>query len=230
MVKAIVFDLGGTLMEYSGMPLNWSDYYITGFEKVNETLELNLSENELYKAVEILKSYNPRISKRENEIEPKIIFSDAIVNWKNKPDVNKVIDIFFEGLDLKANIYDYTVVLLKKCKSAGYKIACLTDLPNGMPDNLFKCAIKEIIEYFDLYVSSQSCGVRKPNKSGLKSIASIFNISESDILYIGDEEKDFLTAKNAGCGFIYIEDFLKYEDSSRNVNFDFSIIPTERGG
>ena len=25
--KAIVFDLGGTLMEYEGMPLDWSDYY-----------------------------------------------------------------------------------------------------------------------------------------------------------------------------------------------------------
>jgi putative hydrolase of the HAD superfamily len=24
--KAIVFDLGGTLMEYEGMPLDWSDY------------------------------------------------------------------------------------------------------------------------------------------------------------------------------------------------------------
>ena len=32
MPKAIVFDLGGTLMEFAGMPLNWSDYYIGGFE------------------------------------------------------------------------------------------------------------------------------------------------------------------------------------------------------
>lgn len=47
MLKAIVFDLGGTLMEYAGMPLNWSDFYIGGFEKLNEILKLNLSENEL---------------------------------------------------------------------------------------------------------------------------------------------------------------------------------------
>ena len=43
MSKAIVFDLGGTLMEYVGMPLNWSDYYICGFEKLNEIMKLNLS-------------------------------------------------------------------------------------------------------------------------------------------------------------------------------------------
>lgn len=78
MAKAIVFDLGGTLMEYVGMPLNWSDYYICGFEKLNEILELNLSEKELQEAVNTLKSYNPRISKREYEIKPEDIFNDVI--------------------------------------------------------------------------------------------------------------------------------------------------------
>lgn len=43
MPKAIVFDLGGTLMEYTGMPQNWSDYYYNGFEKLNEILKLHLS-------------------------------------------------------------------------------------------------------------------------------------------------------------------------------------------
>ena len=28
--KIVVFDLGGTLMEYEGMPLNWNDYYYQG--------------------------------------------------------------------------------------------------------------------------------------------------------------------------------------------------------
>ncbi len=208
MVKALVFDLGGTLMEYRGMPLNWSDYYIIGFERVNETLGLNLSERELQEAAAILTSYNPRISRRQNEIEPTVMFSNVIANWKNKPKVNEVITIFFEGLSLKADIYDYSAELLKKCKNAGYKIACLTDLPNGMPDNLFKAAIAEIIDYFDLYVSSQSCGVRKPDSGGLSQIARIFHISESEILFIGDEEKDLLTAQNAGCDFIYMKDFL----------------------
>lgn len=56
MSKSIVFDLGGTLMEYEGMPLNWSDYYIHGFEKINEILRLNLSENDLQESANKLKS------------------------------------------------------------------------------------------------------------------------------------------------------------------------------
>ena len=80
MQKVIVFDLGGTLMEYKGMPLNWCDYYYKGFGKVKDTYGLELSEIELQKAAEILKSYNPRISGRELEIAPEIIFSECIAN------------------------------------------------------------------------------------------------------------------------------------------------------
>jgi putative hydrolase of the HAD superfamily len=69
-------------------------------------------------------------------------------------------------------------------------------------------AIQEIIMCLDLYVSSQSCGVRKPNKGGLCEIARIFDVSKSDILFVGDENKDYMTAQNMGCDFAYIKDFL----------------------
>ena len=108
MTKSIVFDLGGTLMEFAGMPLNWSDHYIGGFEKLNETLKLNLSENDLQASANKLKSYNPRTSKREYEIKPEVIFNDIIADWGEKPDTDKVIKIFFESLHLKANIYEYS--------------------------------------------------------------------------------------------------------------------------
>lgn len=211
MTRSIVFDLGGTLMEYTGMPLNWSDYYIFGFERLNKILKLNLSERDLQESARKLKSYNPRTSKREYEIEPEAVFNDVISNWKEKPNISKVIESFFEGLRLKAAIYEYSIELLKKCRNRGLKTACLTDLPNGMPDYIFKPAIEEILPYFDLYVSSQICGVRKPNKGGICYIADVFKIQEAEILFVGDEEKDFLTALNAGCDFAYIKDFLKNE-------------------
>ena len=195
-------------MEYKGMPLNWCDYYYKGFEQVKDTYGLELSEMELQESVEILKSYNPRISGRELEIAPEIIFRESVANWKNKPNIENVIDVFFKGLNLSAEVFDFSVDLLQKCKSQGCKIACLTDLPNGMPDSMFKKAIAEIIDLFDLYVSSQSCGVRKPNKEGLLLIARTFDVDVSELLFIGDEEKDYMTALNAGYNFMYISDFI----------------------
>lgn len=158
-----------------------------------------------------MKSYNPRIHHREYEIAPEIIFTDAISGWKTKPDICRVIEIFFEGLKSRGNVYCYSIELLKKCKKAGLKTACLTDLPNGMPDSIFKPTINSLLPYFDLYVSSQICGVRKPNKGGICYIANEFEIHPAEILLVGDEKKDFLTAHNAGCDFAYINDFIATE-------------------
>ena len=54
MIKAVVFDLGGTLMEYKGMPLNWGEYYYRGFQNVNQLNELRLTEEEILKATNII--------------------------------------------------------------------------------------------------------------------------------------------------------------------------------
>ena len=132
--KAIVFDLGGTLMEYEGMPLNWSDYYYQGFKKINDNLGLELSDADIDKSAEILKSYNPRNKYREYEIMPVVLFDEAMAGWNNVPDIRDAIEVFFSGIGLKAKVFDYSKKLIAICKKHGIKVACLTDLPNGMPE------------------------------------------------------------------------------------------------
>lgn len=44
MAKVLVFDLGGTLMEYKGMPDSWIDYYKQGFETINSYYHCGVSE------------------------------------------------------------------------------------------------------------------------------------------------------------------------------------------
>lgn len=202
----VVFDLGGTLMEFRGMPSVWIDYYQTGFEQINEKFHLALTEEEINQSVEILKFYNPRINYRETEISPLELFKYATNHWDKKPDLQKLIECFFDGLHLEPVIYDFSFDLLEKYRSDGYSIACLTDLPCGMPDYLFKKALEGLLDKFDLYVSSQSCGYRKPNRFGLDYIADHFNVDVTELLFIGDEEKDKQTAKNAACKFKYIGD------------------------
>lgn len=58
-MKVIVFDIGGTLMEYKNMPLSWLDFYKDGFRYVCNKLSLNIIENDIDKSFEVLKSYNP---------------------------------------------------------------------------------------------------------------------------------------------------------------------------
>lgn len=208
MTKAFAFDLGGTLMEYKGMPLNWDEYYYRGFQNVNQLNELSLAEEDILNATKVLKEYNPRNCGREYEVAPEIIFEEATAGWKEKTSIGKIIDDFFSGMSLEACIFDYSAGIIKECKKKGLIVSCLTDLPNGMPDKMFRKSIITIDSLFDLYVSSQICGARKPNKKGLEYIADYFGIDVSDILFVGDEKKDENTALNAGCKFMYIEEYL----------------------
>ncbi len=198
-IKAIVFDLGGTLMEYVGMPHTWSDYYIHGFNSVNKTLNLGLTENQIDESTNILKKFNPRHYPRENEISAAQIFDAATKHWNKQIDINEIIKLFFTGLNLKTKIYDDSIIILSKLSSKAYKLAALTNLPSAMPDSVFVPEVLPIIQNIDLYISSEVCGFRKPHPKGLHIICEKFNMSPDDLLFIGDEKIDVFTAKNFGC-------------------------------
>lgn len=205
--KAIVFDMGGTLMEYEGMPMNWSGFYRSGFEKVSELNGLKIPDEEIERACEVMSSFNPRISGRLVEIAPEVIFRKAMESWDEMPPVEKVVYDFFSGMELKPRIFEYTHALLDGCRKQGMKIACLTDLPTGMPDAMFRSAVEDIVEALDLYVSSSTCGFRKPSRETLEYVSDRLGVGLDEILFVGDEEKDQQTAENAGCDFMYIYDF-----------------------
>ncbi len=203
--KVIVFDLGGTLMEYVGMPHSWVGYYRSGFDYVNRELKLNLSDVDISKAVQVLTDYNPRVNPREIEYSSEFLFKRATVHISFNAPLKKFIDTFFSGLTLKSKIYDDTFEVIEKLKAKGYKIAGLTNLPSSMPDRLFVKDIKEVLIVLDLYVSSETCGFRKPNPRGLHFICNKLGVKTSDLIFVGDEKLDIETSKRMGCDSIYID-------------------------
>ena len=204
-MKAIVFDVGRTLMEYKNMPNVWTDFYQSSFEYVSRELDLNISDTDIEKSIEILRSYNPKIKYREIDYSPEVIFSKATAHWNCDFSVDDVINSFYSSLKLTPYTYEETIPVLKKLKANGYIIAVLTDVATGMPDELHKSYFTELLPYFDVYVSSISCGYRKPNPKGLQDIAEHFGITSDEMIFIGDEEKDILTAKRFGCKSVLID-------------------------
>lgn len=223
-MKVIVFDIGGTLMEYKNMPLSWLDFYKDGFRYVCSELSLNITENDIDKSFEVLKSYNPRINPREVDVTPEVIFSEATAHWQGAFTLSDVINKFYESMNLTANIYPETLDFLDKLKAEGYIIATLTDVAIGMPDELHKSYFPELLPYFDMYVSSISCGYRKPNPKGLSDIAENFGVTSYEMIMIGDEEKDIKTAKRFGCKSVLID------RRDRNVDFGQDYTVTDLNG
>ena len=199
MKQVIIFDLGGTLMEYEGMPHSWISYYEDCFNAVNNRYSLKLTQEDIRRSVGVLKEYNPRYKPREIEYSSEFLFQEATAHWNIHIALHDIITEFFSGMKLTLKIYDDTAPVVTKLKENGFKAAALTNLPSSMPDSLFKADIPQILEMLDLYVSSEICGYRKPNKAGLEYIAKYFDVSISDLVFVVDEKLDIDTAKNANC-------------------------------
>ena len=202
--QVIVFDLGGTLMEYEGMPYSWISYYENCFNAVNSKYSLKLTGTDIHRSVEMLKEYNPRYQPREIEYSPEFLFQQATAHWNTNLALHDIITAFFSEMKLVAKIYNDTVTVVRKVKENGFKVAALTNLPSSMPDSLFKADIPQILEILDLYVSSGICGYRKPNQAGLAYIADYFGVSVRNLIFVGDEKLDIDTAKNADCVSVLI--------------------------
>ena len=219
-IKLFVFDLGGTLMEYKGMHLSWTGYYKSAFEYVNSQLELGLSDQQIADSIQIFCDYNPVVKTREKEIDPEIIFGDIIKGWNTTIPVTKIIDVFFESLKLEPVIYDDSIPTLDALKKAGFKIAAMTDVATEMPDLMHKNYLTPLLPYFDLYVSSLSCGYKKPNPKGLRDISEQLGIVPENMVMIGDTNRDVNAAKNIGCHSILIN---RKDEPAQELGQDFTI-------
>ncbi len=204
-------------MQYVGMPLSWVDFYEQGFESIIQKYNCNVSKEEVDKSLQILKDFNPRVNYREIEYSAEYIFSKALEHWNIDTPVETCIETFWEGLSLSAEIYPDTIEVLQVLREKGYIIATLTDLPNAMPDKVFQKDISELLQYFDYYVSSSIAGYRKPHIQGLQMISGKYGIPITELVFVGDEEKDRKTALNANCRFIQIQRTGTFGESISNL-------------
>lgn len=218
-MNTIVFDIGGTLMEYRNMPYVWLDYYEGAFNHARERLSLPLSDAQLAESVAVLREFNPKVNYREVDYTPEHIFGKAAEHWDFKFDLNEVISAFFENMKLTPYIYPDSVPALERLKALGITICTLTDVATGMPDELHRSYFPELLPYFDMYVSSISCGMRKPNPKGLEDIAEHFGLCAEDILFVGDEKKDIMVSKRFGCRCALID----RKNSGADYGQDFTI-------
>ena len=213
-----MFDLGGTLMQYVGMPYSWVDFYAKGLESIIQRFQCRVPQEAVEHSLQMLKEFNPRLSGREVEYSAEYIFTQILELWHMEALIPDCIEAFWSGLQLKAELYPETVSVLQRLKKTGYKIAVLTDLPNAMPEERFRQDISELLPYLDCYVSSSIVGYRKPNSRGLELIAEQFEVPVTELLFIGDEEKDRETAVRADCGFIWIQRGEKKEGSIHSLH------------
>lgn len=204
-IKAVSFDIGHTLVKYNN-PLNWKSLYEPALKHIFEKCETSLSDKDIQMAAAILMKYNTRENLRQNEVSSKTIFTEILDSLNLPHDMlDAARESFYSFFQSDAVCYDDVVDTLRYFRAAGVKIGALTDVAYGMDNSFSLKDIAIIHNYFDIVLTSVDVGFRKPNAAGYLALLKAFDASPSQMIYVGDEQKDMVGANALGIVSVLID-------------------------
>lgn len=212
MIKLLIFDLDGTLLNTLEDLTDSTNYALKYFDYPQRTIEevRNFVGNGVAKLIE-----------------------RAIPNGKNNENFDKCLEIFKENyaknMNNKTAPYNGIIELLQNLKSKNYKIAVVS--------NKFDAAVKELCKkYFPNLIDiaageNEKLGIKKkPAPDTVNQVLKEFQIPHNQAIYIGDSEVDIMTAQNAQMPCISVawgfkdKDFLLKNNAKIIINSPDEII------
>lgn len=178
MIKAVIFDLDGTLLDTSRDIHKVLNASLKKFSVPEISLEqtINFVGNGAKKLVE------RAAGEKYASLAPSIYadFSKAFAKCENS---------------LTA-LYDGEEYVLNRLKADGIKLAVLTNKPQKAAENVCKKHLEKF--GFDCICGQTEDMPLKPDPQSTLKIIENFGIEKSECIFVGDGETDVLTAANAG--------------------------------
>lgn len=196
LVKLIVFDKDGTLMELGHPIVKLADDLINEF---SVRTNMHVPKSEIKDAFGIV---DDKIDQAMGSNKTKTIVSsleklpngDEMVNWL----LQKIEHLTSDNEEEDITIIEGIAKTLKILHDKGYKLAIVSaDDTASMDLFVDKYSIRE---YFDLIVTSDSSEYHKPQKELLQEIMNHFNIAANDTMMVGDTEMDIALGRNGAAG------------------------------
>lgn len=204
MFRAVVFDIGSTLVEYN-KPLNWSALYRPALEHIAKEGGYALAEKEYQHGIDVLTKYNTRIHPREYEVSSTLIFLELIKGTCMPiDDLEQIKHLFYSFFRREVTVYPEVERTLAELTARNILLGTLSDVAYGMDNPYVLEDIASIIQYIPYPYTSNDVGYRKPNIKGLQFLAEKMQVDISEMIFVGDEEKDILCANNAGAYAVLI--------------------------
>lgn len=104
----------------------------------------------------------------------------------------KVKHLYYSFFRRDSSDYPDVEFTLKELKNRGILLGILSDVAYGMDNQYVLDDISTLKQYIDYPYTSNDVGYRKPNIAGIKLLADRMNIATSEMIFVGDEQKDIL--------------------------------------
>jgi putative hydrolase of the HAD superfamily len=208
-MKALVFDLGDTLIEYEGLPLSWEAYYPAALLHLSEYCQHHSTEEAVVNACQVLRRHNTRLYPRTEEISYKQIATElcATLGCKLPESELGTAQAFFSLFRQRLRCFPDSLPCLLKAKSAHRKVGIFTDVPYGMPKELVVDDLRDagLEDFISALGTSVEAGFRKPHPRSLGFVLDRMGVSPATALYVGNERKDVEVALALGCESILVD-------------------------
>ena len=112
------------------------------------------------------------------------------------------VDIYAKNGTPKTKLFDGIGKVLTNLKERGYKLAILTNKPQGATDNVYQTYLKDF--GFDMVIGQSGSVKCKPDKTATLKILTELDVLPENCYFVGDGETDVLTAINSGTNGIAV--------------------------
>ena len=199
MIRAVAFDYGNTLT-WSGMPLNWQQFYPAALTAALKAADVNITPAKLQAGAKILLKYNTRVTERDWEVTSDTVFTELFEQWgiTVRSALQPAKDAFYSFFFTKTEVYPEAESVLKELKKKNIKIGVLTNTAYGADKEYLIGSTPQINQYFDVCLASTEVGFRKPHSSGFLQLMQALQVQAGDCLFVGDEPVDVIGANKAG--------------------------------
>ena len=190
--KLVLFDLGGTLINYDNK--SWQELgklgCIEGARFIRETLNFDLDVEELnsrlHNAVDrMIKSQD------HSEIEIDLVELIGVILENLGVKVSdglplKFIEAYYKPIREQITLLPYTREILSKIKAAGMKIGLVSN--TIFPADYHRTEMRQfgLYDYFDFVLFSSEEKIRKPGKEIYHRALKLGNAKAVDTIFVGD--------------------------------------------
>ena len=208
-IRAALFDLGGTLM-YSRDP--WEPILERGYQALADSLRsqgFDLSGEDLPRIVRYhLDRYFARRDEDLFETTYVVVLRDMLAE-KGYPHadtkiIRRALDAFYEHTQLNWTLEEDALLMLRTLEAGGYRLGLVSNA--GDNQDVFQLVDKFHIEpFFDFILTSAACSYRKPHPRIFELALAHWHIPPQEVAMVGDSlEADIAGANPLGIYSVWI--------------------------
>ncbi len=211
MIKAVVFDLDNTLVDFMAMKRQAIGAAINAM--IDAGLKLNRDEIQM------------RIDKiyKDNGIEFQNVFDQLLYNEFQKVDykiLSAGVIAYRRAREAALFPYPHVYKTLMELVKMGLKLGVVSDAP--AKEAWLRLSYLNLHHSFDNVVTFEDTGIRKPDSAPFVKILSLLNVKPYEALMIGDwAERDMVGASKVGMKTV----FARYGDTFGTIetNADYEV-------